>query len=180
MHRYIPGACLLGPIAPKPPVHRPSSVRCQSRRWRLLTYYTGQGKDAWRGRPRRAHGCRRQYHRPLRVVSKCALTRGPIKEKRAPRLTRTLPLCFPCWSITALPSCASFYHKRTASRCSVSVVKPPFTQYISNKSSGPFIHALLNLTKQRGLCRVIMTRHSLTTSVNVNRWRRLLTPAGAG
>ena len=51
---------------------------------------------------------------------------------------------------------------------------------VSNKSSEPFIHALLNLTKQRGLCRVIMTRHSLTTSVNVNRWRRLLTPAGAG
>ena len=38
------------------PVHKPPV--------RLLTCHTGQGKDR-RPPPRRAHGCRRQYHRPL-------------------------------------------------------------------------------------------------------------------
>ena len=58
----------------------------------------------------------------LRVVNKCALAHPG----------RSLSV-LPCWSITALPSCASFCYKRTASRCSVSVVKPPCTQYISNQ-----------------------------------------------
>ena len=53
MHRYILGAACWWPMAPKPPVHRRSCVRCTSRRWRLLVY-TGQGRTA----PRRAHGCR--------------------------------------------------------------------------------------------------------------------------
>ena len=44
-----------GPQAPR------SCVRCTSRRWRLLIIYR-QGRTPRRSRPRRAHGCRRQYH----------------------------------------------------------------------------------------------------------------------
>ena len=61
MHRYIPGAACWWPMAPKPPVHRRSSARCTSRRWRLLVY-TGRGGHPGGAAPGGRTAAVRQYH----------------------------------------------------------------------------------------------------------------------
>ena len=119
-----------GPQAPSAstqfrPMHKPPMVSAD------LLYWAGRGRLAGAALGERTAAVGSTTAR-LRVVSKCALSREPTKEKRAPRpIQDAPPSVLPCWSVTASPSCASFYHKRAASRCSVSVVKPPFTQYIS-------------------------------------------------
>ena len=92
MPRYIPGAACWWPMAPKPPVHRRSCVRCTSRRWRLLVY-TEQGRTAPVEPPpggrTAAVGSTTTSHRL--VVSKCAFSRGPTKRTERPGHPRTLP-----------------------------------------------------------------------------------------
>ena len=73
MPRYIPGAAYWWPMAPKPPVHRRSSARCTSRRWRLLAcpYWAEKGRPAFLGECTAAGGSTTAR---FRVVSKCALS----------------------------------------------------------------------------------------------------------
>ena len=131
MPRYIPGAAYWWPMAPKPPVHRRSSARCTSRRWRLLACPYWAGKEPPAEPHRRAHDDRRPYTASLLVVSKRALRRGAYKEEGAPRSFPDTPASVPfCWSITAFSACVILPQMNRQPMC-IWMVKPPFTQYIS-------------------------------------------------
>ena len=135
MPRYIPGAACWGLMAPKPPVHRCSSARCTSRRWRLLAcpYWAEKGRPAFLGECTAAGGSTTAR---FRVVSKCALRRGLAKRTERPGHSQTLPLSVPsCWSITAFPACVILPQMNHQPMC-IWMVKPPFTQYISEQCSG--------------------------------------------
>lgn len=98
---YTARHCLLvtdGPQAPststqRRPMHKPPLASA---------VYTGRGKlMAEPSLPRRAHGSTTDR---LRVMSKCALSREPIREECAghpPDAPASVPSC---WSITALPA----------------------------------------------------------------------------
>ena len=133
MHRYIPCAACWWPKAPKPPVIGAAASDAQAAVGVCWPVHTGQGRDARRAVPRRAHDCRRQYHRRLRVVSKCALREGH-KENGAPRSSSDAPASvLPCWQITAPPACAILPQMNR--QLMYSVVKPSFIHYISHKVS---------------------------------------------
>jgi len=73
---------------------------------------------------------------PWQVVSKCALRRGAYKEEGAPRSFPDTPASVPfCWSITAFSACVILPQMNRQPMC-IWMVKPPFTQYISEQSSG--------------------------------------------
>ena len=109
-----PAQLVGGRRPPSPPVHRRSSARCTSRRQRLLVYigrgghpggaapggrtaavYTGRGKLMAEPNPVGRTMAEGHTTTSLRVVSKCALSRGPTKRTERPGHPRTLPLRFP-------------------------------------------------------------------------------------
>ena len=68
---------------PQAPSDRRSCVRCTSRRWRLLAcpYWAEMGRPAYLGECTAAGGSTTAR---FRVVSKCALSRGPTKRTERP------------------------------------------------------------------------------------------------
>ena len=140
MPRYIPGAACWWPMAPKPPVHRRSSARCTSRRWRLLAcpYWAEKGRPAFLGECTAAGGSTTAR---FRVVSKCALSRGPAKRTERPGHPRTLPPSVPsCWSITAFPACVIplYFCYQIAISVDSSSTKLEITMVVSKTHQGQF------------------------------------------
>ena len=133
MRRYIPGTRLLvaeGPQAPSASaqlrlMHKPPVASADLS---ILGRDGAPGRATSGGRTMAA-GHTTASHRP--VVSKCAFSRGPIKRAEHPGHPWTLPLRSSPAGRSPPFLTVSSYHKRTASQCSVGVVKPPFTQYIS-------------------------------------------------
>ena len=136
MRRYIPGAACWGSTAPKLPVHRRSPARCTSRRWRLLAcpYWAGRGRPA--GRPSESARLPQAVPPPACGWWVSALFERVGKENGAPRSSPDAPASVPsCWLITAFPACVILPQMNHQPMC-IWMVKPPFTQYISEADSG--------------------------------------------
>ena len=87
MHWYIPSAACWWPMAPKPPVIGAAASDAQAAVGVCCIYWQGKadGGAVPAPFPRRAHDGRRPYHhQSMAVVSKCALSRGPIKRTERP------------------------------------------------------------------------------------------------
>ena len=139
MPRYIPGAACWGLMAPKPSVHRCSSARCTNRRWRLLAcpYWAEMGRPAYLGECTAAGGSTTAR---FRVVSKCALSRGPTKRTERPGHPRTLPPSVPsCWSITAFPAYA-ILPQMNRSQCNVVAETTLYTLHLNRRLCASFNH----------------------------------------
>ena len=74
---------LLVADGPQAPGDRRSCVRCTSRRWRLLVY-TGRGGHPGGAAPGERTAAAGGTTTSLRLVSKCALRRGPAKRTERP------------------------------------------------------------------------------------------------
>ena len=131
MPRYIPGAACWWPMVPKPLVHRRSSARCKSRRWRLLVYTGREGHPLAEPPPEGARlPSGSTTAGPWPVVSKCALREGRQRERSTQVIPDAPPSVPSCWSITAFPACVILPQMNRQPMC-IWMVKPPFTQYIS-------------------------------------------------
>ena len=129
MRRYIPGAACWGSTAPKLPVHRRSPAR-----WRLLAcpYWAGRGRPA--GRPSESARLPQAVPPPACGWWVSALFERVGKENGAPRSSPDAPASVPsCWLITAFPACVILPQMNHQPMC-IWMVKPPFTQYISETS----------------------------------------------
>ena len=116
---------------PQAPSDRRSCVRYTSRRWRLLTcpYWAGMGRPA--GRPSESARLPQAVPPPACGWWVSALFERVGKENGAPRSSPDAPASVPsCWLITAFPACVILPQMNHQPMC-IWMVKPPFTQYIS-------------------------------------------------
>ncbi len=85
------GAARWWPKAPKPPVHRRSSARCSSRRWRLPTCPYWAGKERPAGRPWSSARLPKAVPPPAYGWCVSALFERADKENGVPRPSQAIP-----------------------------------------------------------------------------------------
>lgn len=130
MPRYIPGAACWWPMVPKPLVHRRSSARCKSRRWRLLVYTGREGHPLAEPPPEGARlPSGSTTAGPWPVVSKCALREGRQKE----RSTQVIPGRSPFGSLLLVDH-------RLSGLCHFATNEPSANVYLDGETTLYTIH----------------------------------------
>ena len=130
MPRYIPGAACWWPMVPKPLVHRRSSARCKSRRWRLLVYTGREGHPLAEPPPEGARlPSGSTTAGPWPVVSKCALREGRQKE----RSTQVIPGRSPFGSLLLVDH-------RLSGLCHFATNEPSANVYLGGETTLYTIH----------------------------------------